>query len=154
MRAALVRDSDGLVVNVIEISLEPPPPPSRAWVSPPGHTVVSAQRPDGSYRYVGPGFRYDAQAGRFLRPDIQAPAQLAVGQQGTVTLRWVDESLQPVAYQRPITLEVMGMRQSYTPGPDGSVQVPFRADVAGDYELRVVEPELGAILNAVVVTVQ
>jgi hypothetical protein len=97
--------------------------------------------------------------GAFYRPVIEAPTQLAVGQQGTVTLRWVDEADQPVPYQQPITLEVMGQRQSYTPGADGSVSVPFSASVAGTYMLQVVEvvdPVTGAVAVPAhaVVTVQ
>ena len=159
VRTALVRDSDGLVVNVIFIDFDPPASP---YVGPPppfpqGHTLISAQHADGSWRRVGPGCRY--VGGAFYRPVIEAPTQLAVGQQGTVTLRWVDEADQPVPYQQPITLEVMGQRQSYTPGADGSVSVPFSASVAGTYMLQVVEvvdPVTGAVAVPAhaVVTVQ
>lgn len=146
MRAALVAP-DGLVVNVVVIAWDSP------WVSPPGVLVVSAERPDGSWRYVGPGHHYDAASNKFVHPTIEAPTELAVGEQATITLRWLDEDGAPAAYQQPITVAVLGQEQAYMPGPDGSVQVPFVASVAGSYELRIVEPRLGVVLATQVVTV-
>ncbi|GBD12536.1 hypothetical protein HRbin24_00544 [bacterium HR24] len=153
MRAALVRTSDGLVANLIEIEFALPTEPWAApYVVPQGYELRTAQRPDGTWLPIQPGDRWDGT--RYLRPSIAAPAQLAVGQQGTVTLRWaVAETGEPAAYRAPITLDVLGQQHTYTPGPDGSVQVPFTATVPGTYTLQVVEPELGVVLAAAVVTV-
>jgi hypothetical protein len=154
MRAALVREADGLVVNIIE-GIPLATDPRFVWTPPAGHIVILAQRQDGSYRYVGPGFRYDRASDRFLVPQLSAPDTLAVGQQGQVTLRWVNEDLQPVAYQQPITLRVEGQAESYTPGPDGSVTVPITISTPGTYTLEVIETiEAGqvVVLAAAVVT--
>jgi len=152
MRAALVRE-DGLVVNVIELDWELPDSPYVAPPAlPPDVTVVEAQSDDGTWLPIGPGMRH--VEGRWLRPDIVAPAALGVGQQGTITLRWVDALTgEPVPVALPITLEVEGVRASYTPGDDGSVQVPITIDVPGTYRLDVVEPELDVVVASAVVTV-
>jgi len=158
LRVALIRQSDNLVTQLVDVT----PFPTEArfrWEPPPGNYVVLAQQPDGSYRYVGPGFRYDPANNEFLRPAIEAPLALPVGVQATLTLRWRNENGQPVAYVHPIHLRITGpegdtQMHSYDVGPDGGVTVPIVINAPGAYRLEVIEPEMDVVLDSVVVVVQ
>ena len=64
MRMAVVRDSDGLVVNVIEYD----PVISVAWPVPAGHRLIEAQR-------AGPGETWDGAASRPAPKVPRGPTQ-------------------------------------------------------------------------------
>jgi len=156
IRAAVVREKDGLVLNVV--ILHPSAfsfggDPIYAWASGSGELVVAAQEPDGTPRWVMPGSRYDAKTGAFFHPHLELPPSLTVGTQGMVVVQWRRHDGQPAPYPQPVTVEVLGERASYTPDNDGRIVIPFLAKVPGEYEVAVIEPELGIVLSRGVIVV-